>query len=395
MQRTILAVTFLFLASCSGRQAGSACEANSSCSGGSVCADGTCQQLCNSDLACTDSCCGGGVCGASCNSRGVPQITQVNGTGSTDAQMGFGTNRVQDTLVIEGVNLEGAEIQIANTNGVSQTLLACGDAPTNTRLEVQLPQDFVAGAYTLTAVNQSGQCSAAVTMLRGEDGEAGINGASCTVSQTTSGATITCDGNAANIANGQPGPGMPSCSENGLAAADGSGGFACRNSVTLNGTVLRLPNNNIAAGTDDGALIIGTSPSANRMTFDDNEIQAKDAADAGRTISINNRGGDVNLAAGALIAGADGTVSAGTISTPAVQLSGFVAYNNFGSVPAFDNTPRKFSYTTGSCSAETRGRIRAHSLLLGTNNNDKIDVLCFCSERVSGGTETYRFVCNY
>lgn len=146
------------------------CTALDDCPGGYICSTVTskCERLCESNSQCDGRCCSAGVC-QDCSSSAPPEITAVDGTGSPDGAQGYGSQRLRDRLVIRGNNLAGATAKLIGSAG-THTLAPCS-SPTDTELQVRLPEDVSAGDYTLSVMNQAGECNASLTLLRGEPGE--------------------------------------------------------------------------------------------------------------------------------------------------------------------------------------------------------------------------------
>src|SRR5437867_3871781 len=123
--RVITVVGATLLASGCGKKVAGAC--GNACAAGEVCIDGACARLCNSSSECPAGLgCIDGVCKAA--SSAPPVITEVNGTGSADADTTHTPLHLRDRLVVIGENLSGALATLTGINPAvpSVDLAPCG-----------------------------------------------------------------------------------------------------------------------------------------------------------------------------------------------------------------------------------------------------------------------------
>jgi len=153
------------------------CSDISHCSAGMVCHQGQCAVLCAHDGDCSSGCCSEGLC-LECGapSANAPSISSLSGNGSIDTDPNHGKRHIRDRIVVEGADLADASAVLVAADGTSYALASCAEA-TDSRLELSLPEDLQAGAYTLTLTNQAGSCSGEMTLLQGEAGSLDASGA--------------------------------------------------------------------------------------------------------------------------------------------------------------------------------------------------------------------------
>lgn len=147
------------------------CSSTSDCPGGRVCVEGDCEVVCNADGDCdAEQICTNGTCEQG-RRENIPRIDTVDSNGSPDGAEERGEHHLANRLIITGVHLEGARIDLSN-GSQSWALETCERS--NTELAVQLPEELTsAGRYQLTATNQAGSCSADLSLLKGDRGEQG------------------------------------------------------------------------------------------------------------------------------------------------------------------------------------------------------------------------------
>ena len=138
------------------------------CAAGSVCIDNGCVTVCNGTTDCD--------AGEECVSRRCqpiqigedpPTISAITGDGSQ-----AGTFRQK--LTVTGAFLSGAQAELHRPDRAGATPRGVLEA--GSQMVVNLPDDLVAGDYTLRVVGQGGSCSTAVTLLQGEQGDQGDQG---------------------------------------------------------------------------------------------------------------------------------------------------------------------------------------------------------------------------
>ncbi len=159
------------LAACSKQQA------NNSCPGGDIFLDGACRTVCESDQDCkvVGEVCLSSACLPCSTCRQPPQVTDINGRGLPDGG-GHAANHFLNTLVLSGENLDGVAVTLSGGAFAGELLTLCG-TPSSTEVEVLLPDSVREDTqYTLTVANQSGSCTASVTLLQGAQGIEGPPG---------------------------------------------------------------------------------------------------------------------------------------------------------------------------------------------------------------------------
>jgi hypothetical protein len=156
------------------------CVTYKDCAGGEVCVDGKCATICMKTSQCPE----GQVCDKNAcvpdttPSPDAPVITSIEGTGSSDDTPGHTTRHLKDRIIVNGERLKDAVATLTGINPVraAVTLAPCLDG-TDTRLEVALPTEIVAGEYQLSVANQAGVCNANLNLLQGEPGSLDASGA--------------------------------------------------------------------------------------------------------------------------------------------------------------------------------------------------------------------------
>lgn len=134
-----------------------ACAAASDCQPGSVCVAAVCEELCGvngdcaSDEVCVSQLCVQRVAGP------MPSIASVTGNGTLP-------DRFYDQILVEGSELDQAQFRLESAEGGATPLTAVGSR-SNTLVTLQLNDAVAAGAYTLTATNESGTGDARISLL--------------------------------------------------------------------------------------------------------------------------------------------------------------------------------------------------------------------------------------
>src|SRR5688572_2246210 len=100
----LIPIAALLASACAERSLGGTCIDNSGCGPGEVCGEGVCTRLCVSRADCpAGHTCSNDVCVPS----GVPEITEVNGNGTTP-------DIFADALVILGRNLADVQVTLGD-----------------------------------------------------------------------------------------------------------------------------------------------------------------------------------------------------------------------------------------------------------------------------------------
>lgn len=170
------------------------CESNADCGRNQVCVEGGCEEVCLRDGDCPDGfiCGDEDICVSAPDLGPPPFIERVDGTGTTvpdDAQWQqevsgeIGGRRVRDQLRVRGSGLAEASFSLVSSEGGGGefSLSRCGASNSDSEVSLDLPDGLQPGRYTLTAVNQAGECSAPLTFLKGEPGSLDASGSQMVV----------------------------------------------------------------------------------------------------------------------------------------------------------------------------------------------------------------------
>ena len=121
--------------------------------------------VCVASIAVLSACGGSSTIGAESDVVGAPTIETIGGTGTDGA--------VLDTLVVTGTNYDdGMDVFLVGSSGTETLSFTIESA---SKFTAALPADVEPGDFDLEVQNNLGKATAPLSLLRGEQGEAGIS----------------------------------------------------------------------------------------------------------------------------------------------------------------------------------------------------------------------------